>query len=1101
MKVFGTKIIIDMKPSILFLFTILMFFISCERKENACVGTTEDDNFYCHIEDNESTKTQLNDNYNIIWSSGDQLAIFKKSSVLSKYQINENHVGKTSGSFNKVNNDDLTAGFELSHNVALYPYLEDIEINETGSSSSVVGYQISALRLDDEQEYVAGSFAAGTFPMVAVSSSNELTFMNICGGMRLLLKGTQNVTSIMVEGKNAEKLSGDAVISVDADGSAPVIEMRDDALGYVILNCGDGVQLNENEATEFIIVLPPTSFTKGFTVTVTDKDGVEKIVDTDSENHVYRSSMLMMPTIDLSAGEDEDIKIPDDKTQVIIFEDAAVKDLCVLYWDENFDDELSYEEAGKVTDIGTAFRGTSITSFDELKYFTSLERIEDNAFKNCTSLAEITLGSAVTYLGASSFEGCSSLVDFNIPDGVTSINDKTFYNCTSLAKFPSGNNLTTIGTYAFEGCTGLTSIVIPECVSSIGSGAFLGCSGLTSVVISEGVTSIGSTSFAYCSNLKTISVPKTVTSIEASAFMSCTGEIFIDCDIKGASSCYRSPFYEAKFTDIIIGENASSIGSYAFYELTTLTDIQILGNLKSIGGSAFYGCSGITSISLPDSITSLYGFAFQDCTGLRSINIPENVTAIESYLFEGCTSLESVEMNDKITIIEQKAFHGCEKLTDITLPESIATIEESAFEGCESLKTIRLSNILTEIPEKTFYGCKSLSRVRLGLAVEHIGKSAFEGCSGLTMINLPNGLATIEIYAFRGCSSMKTLTIPESVTCINNRAFEGCTGELTINASRLSSSGMNGYSEDSGIFHNGAFSKVTIGESVTSIPSYAFCGCTGELFVNCNIPNRDGSGAFYKGAFSKVVIGDGVTSIGEEAFYECSELTSVYIPSSVTSIGSRAFENCSGELIIDCNVPESFNRHNFTKIIIGEGVTSIGQSAFYNCTSLIDVELPQSLRMIGSHSFGNCTSLKHIELPDAVESIGEGAFSRCSGLTSLTIPESVTSIGNAALSGITGELTINCNSSDFPGDPFTWMDFTTVIIGENVTSIGDNEFSYCSKLENFYCRALTPPILGESVFERSSSLTAIYVPRDSYDAYKNADGWSSWESLITPFDF
>ena len=43
--------------------------------------------------------------------------------------------------------------------------------------------------------------------------------------------------------------------------------------------------------------LPPTIFTKGFTVTVTDTDGGTQIIETSKENEVVRSSLLKMPEV------------------------------------------------------------------------------------------------------------------------------------------------------------------------------------------------------------------------------------------------------------------------------------------------------------------------------------------------------------------------------------------------------------------------------------------------------------------------------------------------------------------------------------------------------------------------------------------------------------------------------------------------------------------------------------------------------------------------------------------------------------------------------------------------------------------------------------
>ncbi len=47
---------------------------------------------------------------------------------------------------------------------------------------------------------------------------------------------------------------------------------------------------------------------------------------------------------------------------VIKFANSKVKSLCVSQWDTDGDGELSYDEAAAVTDLGTQFAGTDISS-------------------------------------------------------------------------------------------------------------------------------------------------------------------------------------------------------------------------------------------------------------------------------------------------------------------------------------------------------------------------------------------------------------------------------------------------------------------------------------------------------------------------------------------------------------------------------------------------------------------------------------------------------------------------------------------------------------------------------------------------------------------
>ena len=96
-----------------------------------------------------------------------------------------------------------------------------------------------------------------------------------------------------------------------ADYSKPAISMGTSAAASVTLDCGNGVQLDENQSTEFIISLPPIIFTKGLTVTVTDSNGDEHIVETDKENTVLRSYLLVMPEVTLKTSDINDVQSGD----------------------------------------------------------------------------------------------------------------------------------------------------------------------------------------------------------------------------------------------------------------------------------------------------------------------------------------------------------------------------------------------------------------------------------------------------------------------------------------------------------------------------------------------------------------------------------------------------------------------------------------------------------------------------------------------------------------------------------------------------------------------------------------------------------------------
>ena len=353
----------------------------------------------------------------------------------------------------------------------------------------------------------------------------------------------------------------------------------------------------------------------------------------------------------------------------------------------------------------------------------------------------------------------------------------------------------------------------------------------------------------------------------------------------------------------IEGKPVTSIGSYAFYDCSSLTSITIPNSVASISGWAFGYCSSLTSITTPDSVTSIGYDAFSWCNSLTSITIPDSVTSIGWDAFDRCEKLTQINVDtantvyssvngvlfskDKtelirypegkadtsyaipngVTYIGYDAFSCCSSLTSITIPNSVTSIGDYAFSGCISLASITIPDGVTNIGDWAFWDCRSLTSITIPDSVTRIGDSAFYGCSSLTSITIPNSVTSIGYEAFHSCSSLTSITIPNSVTSIGKSAFESCSSLTSITIpNSVTSIG------DYAFYWCSNLTSVTIGNSVTSIGDYAFNGCN---------------------SLTSVTIPDSVTSIGKYAFYYCTSLTSTTIPDSVTSIGDCAFNGCS----------------------------------------------------------------------------------------------------------------------------------------------------------------------------------------------------------------
>ena len=269
----------------------LALIASCNKVESPVPSTDPSDIVYATIEYAADTKTSL-DGERVVWSSGDEIVVFKGKTLPLKYIVSASSVGTTEGYFKKDADYELLGpSSEISHNVAFYPFAE-LSCKAEGQN-----YTLENITLPSVQTYAPASFGPNSFPMMAVSADTDdadFRFKNLCGALKLQLQGEGIIKSITIKGNSDEILAGSASVKMSRGGT-PALSLASDGAKEVTLDCGEGVSLNADTPTSFLLALPPTAFTKGFTVTVTDTFGGAKGFITTKENTIIRSSILRMP--------------------------------------------------------------------------------------------------------------------------------------------------------------------------------------------------------------------------------------------------------------------------------------------------------------------------------------------------------------------------------------------------------------------------------------------------------------------------------------------------------------------------------------------------------------------------------------------------------------------------------------------------------------------------------------------------------------------------------------------------------------------------------------------------------------------------------------
>ena len=361
-------------------------------------------------------------------------------------------------------------------------------------------------------------------------------------------------------------------------------------------------------------------------------------------------------------------------------------------------------------------------------------------------------------------------------------------------------------------------------------------------------------------------------------------------------------------------------------------------------------------------------------------------------------------------------YYNITSSTDMTVEVTYTNEYSGAVNIPESVTYNGNTYSVTSIGEDAFYWCDRLTSVEIPNSVTSIGEEAFYGCSGLTSVVIPNSVTSIGRCAFSWCSGLTSLVVAPDNPIYDSR--EGCNAIVKTSSNELVL----------------GCQFTIIPNSVTSIGSYAFYGCSGLTSVE--IPNS-------------------VTSIGRNAFSSCSSLTFLVIPNNVTSIGWAVFGDCS----------------SLTSVVIPNSVTSIGDLAFYGCRGLTSVVIPNSVTSIGERGFEGCSSLTSIEIPNSVTSIGEKTFVNCYSLTSVIIGNNVTII----------------RSLDFSGSP----NLQSITLGSSIELLSGSWSNL--QLRTIICLNPNAVDFEQGFFSTNTyNHAVVYVPEDSYWNY----AYSNWGAFI-----
>ena len=117
-----------------------------------------------------------------------------------------------------------------------------------------------------------------------------------------------------------------------------------------------------------------------------------------------------------------------------------------------------------------------------------------------------------------------------------------------------------------------------------------------------------------------------------------------DFVLRHGEDCCVLERYRGSGGTVILPEDVTEIGSFAFHQCIGLTGVTILPGVTVIGRGAFRGCARLAEVSLPAGLDEIGPMAFHCCASLARIDIPQGVRELGAGAFQGCLDLKNLAL-------------------------------------------------------------------------------------------------------------------------------------------------------------------------------------------------------------------------------------------------------------------------------------------------------------------------------------------------------------------------------------------------------------------------------------------------------------------------
>lgn len=268
----------------------LGLFYSCttDTTEDVLVAIADEECIYVGFEDYDG-RVQMDDAHKMVWTANDYIYVFGPNTC-KRYKFS-GATGDRTGTFKLANTyTPLEYGFDKYY--AVCPFGGYKIMTTSGkfrfySKTPGIG----------TQAYEPNSGAVAATMVFATSDDSEnFTFKNVLGFLRVSLTGEKSVKSIELTDNSGETIAGSYYFH---HTEPEELYWYSNKSSSILLDCGEGVKLSD-KPTDFYFAMMPMVLKGGVTINVTFTDGTIFPQSTSKEISIVRNTIQPMAVINTS---------------------------------------------------------------------------------------------------------------------------------------------------------------------------------------------------------------------------------------------------------------------------------------------------------------------------------------------------------------------------------------------------------------------------------------------------------------------------------------------------------------------------------------------------------------------------------------------------------------------------------------------------------------------------------------------------------------------------------------------------------------------------------------------------------------------------------